>query len=67
MYTLDNLFDFRSVVGARIELKIKERGITKSQFCQIAGMSRPTFDKLLSGSITIKANFSSTWKKYWLY
>lgn len=63
MYTLDNLFDFRSVVGARIELKIKERGITKSQFCQIAGMSRPTFDKLLSGSITIKANFSKYMEK----
>ena len=63
MYTLDNLFDFRSVVGAKIELKIKERGINKTQFCQMAGMSRPTFDKLLSGSISIKANFNKYMEK----
>lgn len=57
MYKLEDLFDKRSVVGARLESILGERGYTKSGFCKMCGISRPTIDKLLSGNLTSKVNF----------
>ena len=57
MYEIGDLFDKRSVVGARIEEILSERGYSKSKFCKMCGISRPTIDKILSGNLTSKANF----------
>ena len=57
MYEVGDLFDKRSVVGARLEEILSEQGYSKSKFCKMCGISRPTIDKLLSGNLTSKANF----------
>ena len=57
MYELGDLFDMRSVVGAKLEEALLERGYSKSKFCKMCGISRPTLDKILSGNLTSKANF----------
>ena len=57
MYELGDLFDMRSVVGAKLEEALSERGYSKSKFCKMCGISRPTVDKILSGNLTSKANF----------
>ena len=56
-YDLKDLFDKRSVVGAKLEDLLVEQGFTKAGFCKECGISRPTLDKLLAGNITSKANF----------
>lgn len=57
MYEVGDLFDMRSVVGARLEEILSEQNYSKSKFCKMCGISRPTIDKLLSGNLTSKANF----------
>lgn len=57
MYTIDDLFDKRSVVGARIEQVLKEESYTKTQLCKQSGVSRPTLDKLLAGTLTSETNY----------
>lgn len=57
MYTVDDLFDMRSVVGAKLEDIIAHHGYTKAKLCREAAVSRPTLDKLLEGAITNKTNF----------
>ena len=57
MYTMDDLFDVRNVVGRKLEQLITKRGITKRSACEGAGISRPTLDKILAGELTNKANF----------
>lgn len=63
MYDISDLFDMRSTVGAKLELILCERGLTKAAFCSASGMSRPTLDKLLSANITSKTNFEKHIKK----
>ena len=62
-YNLEDLFDKRSVVGARLEDLLVEKSVTKAGFCKECGISRPTLDKLLAGSISSKANFEKHMKK----
>ena len=62
-YDLKDLFDKRSVVGAKLEDLLVEQGFTKAGFCKECGISRPTLDKLLAGNITSKANFEKHMKK----
>lgn len=57
MYDIGDLFDKQSTVGARLEAVLEERGYTKVKFCSTAKISRPTLDKLLSGSITSRTNY----------
>lgn len=57
MYTIEDLFDKRSVVGSRLEQIIKDKGSSKLELCSNVGMSRPTLNKLLAGTITSKTNF----------
>ncbi len=57
MYTYDDLFDQRSVVGAKLEEQLKEMGVSKAKLCKETSVSRPTIDKLLSGTVNSKANF----------
>lgn len=57
MYTIEDLFDKRSVVGSKLEQIMLEVGCTKSDLCKNAGVSRPTLDKLLAGTLTSKTNY----------
>ena len=57
MYGIEDLFDRQSTVGARLEAVLEEKGYTKVKFCRAAGISRPTLDKLLAGSITSRTNY----------
>ena len=63
MYGIDDLFEKRSIVGSRLEELLHKQGITKARFCADAGISRPTLDKLLTGNITNKVNFSNHMEK----
>lgn len=57
MYTYEDLFEQRSVVGAKLEAAMKDRNLTKTQLCKESNVSRPTVDKLLAGNVQSKANF----------
>jgi len=57
MYDVSDLFDMRSAVGAKLEIIMSERSLTKAGLCSDAGISRPTLDKLLAASITNKSNY----------
>ena len=57
MYTFDDLFDKRGIVGSKLNYFIKSKVLKKSYICKAAGISRPTLDKLLTGEVAIKANF----------
>ena len=63
MYSYEDLFDQRSVVGAKLEEMLKERNLTKIQLCKETNVSRPTIDKLLAGSVQSKANFERHMRK----
>lgn len=63
MFAMDELFDKREIVGARLGILLKERNITKSKLCDAVGISRPTLNKLLSGLITNKATFANHMEK----
>lgn len=54
MYTLEDLFDRRSPVGTRLEQILMEKKCTKAELSKKTGVSRPTIDKVLSGTITSK-------------
>lgn len=62
-YDFADLFDKRSVVGAKLEDLLVERSFTKAAFCKECGISRPTLDKLLAGNITSMANFEKHMQK----
>ena len=53
----DELFEHRSLVGSKLKDYIRDMGYTKVSFAAKADISRPTLDKLLSGSIDNKSSF----------
>lgn len=57
MYEIKDLFDKRSIVGARLEEILEEKKCTKAELYKNTGVSRPTIDKLLEGTITNKTNY----------
>ncbi len=57
MYTIHDLFDQRNAVGSKLEKIFAEKSYTKSQVCKETGISRPTLDKILSGSLSNKTNY----------
>lgn len=57
MRSVDDLFDRRAVVGTKLERILEERDYTKAKLCREAGISRPTLDKVLAGTITSKTNY----------
>ena len=63
MDEIDILFDNRSVVGARLEKLLGERKFTKSGFCKECGISRPTLDKILYGTIGSMTNYEKHMRK----
>ena len=58
MYSVNELFDKRSVVGARLEQLIEEKKYTKAELCRNAGVSRPTLDKVLAGTLGSETNYT---------
>lgn len=67
MYNMKDLFDKRSVVGIKLEKIITERGITKGQISEQVGISRPTLNKLLDGTLTSKTNYEKHVSKVMKY
>ena len=67
MYEINDLFNFRNVVGCKLTQIIDKRGYTKSGVCTGAGISRPTLDKLLNGDVTNKINFEKHLSKLLAY
>ena len=63
MNDIDILFHDRSVVGARLEKLLAEREYTKAGFCKECGISRPTLDKILSGTIGSMTNYEKHMRK----
>lgn len=63
MYRMDDLFNTREVVGAKLENIMRERGIQKTILSRDAKISRPTLNKLLAGEITNKVSFSNHMEK----
>ena len=57
MYTIEDLFDKRSIIGSKLERVFEQNGYTKAHICRETGISRPTLDKLLSGILTSKINY----------
>ena len=57
MYTIGDLFDKRSIVGSKLEKIFEQCGYSKAQICRESGVSRPTMDKLLCGTLTSKVNY----------
>ena len=57
MYSIEDLFDIRSNVGARLNEYILINGITKTSLCKKSDVSRPTLDKVLNGTIGNKVNY----------
>lgn len=53
----DELFEHRSLVASKLKDCIRDMGYTKVSFAAKAGISRPTLDKLLNGSIANKRSF----------
>ena len=51
------LFLNQGVIGAKLEQIMTQRALAKYRLCQGAGISRPTLDKILSGTVTSKTNY----------
>lgn len=67
MYSFEDLFDRRSTVGANLERVLESRNITKVELCQNTGVSRPTIDKVLAGTLTNKTNYEKHISKILTY
>ena len=55
--TFDELFEQRSRVASKLKECIRDKGYTKVSFAKKAEISRPTLDRLLSGSVDSKTTF----------
>ena len=59
MHQLEELFDQRSTVGARLQKILEEKKCTKAELYKNTHVSRPTIDKILEGTITSKKNYET--------
>ncbi len=55
--SFDELFEQRCLTASKLKECIRDKSYTKVSFAKKAGISRPTLDKLLSGSIDSKTTF----------
>ena len=53
----DELFEQRNLVASKLKECIRDKGYTKVSFADKAGISRPTLDKLMNGTINSKSTF----------
>lgn len=51
MQNSNDLFDLRAAIGNKIKKQMEQQAISKAELCRETGMSRPTLDKMISGSI----------------
>ena len=54
---INDLFEQRSMVAAKLKNHIRERGFTKASLARKAGISRPMLDKLLEGNVDNEREF----------
>jgi len=59
----DELFEQRSLVASKLKECIRDKGYTKVSFASKTNISRPTLDRLLSGSIDNKCSFDRHMQK----
>ncbi len=59
----EDLFEQRNLVATKLKKCIRDKGYTKVSFASKTNISRPTLDKLLSGSIDNKKTFENHMKK----
>lgn len=59
----DELFEHRSLVASKLKECMRDKGYTKVSFSALTDISRPTLDKLLSGSIDNKTTFDRHMQK----
>lgn len=57
------MFDNRTLVAAKLKDYLRDRGYTKVSFAKKAGISRPTLDKLLDGTVENRASFERHMQK----
>ncbi len=55
--SFDTLFEQRILVGKKLKDCIRDSGFTKISFSKKADISRPTLDRLLSGTVDNKSTF----------
>ena len=55
--SFDALFEQRILVGKKLKDCIRDSGFTKISFSKKADISRPTLDRLLSGTVDNKSTF----------
>lgn len=65
--TFDDLFNKRESTGIKLKGVLNDRKCTKLKLSQETGISRPTIDKLINGSITNKTSFEKHMKKIFQY
>lgn len=53
----DDLFEQRILVAEKLKICIRDKGYTKVSFSKKTGISRPTLDRLLSGTVDNKNTF----------
>lgn len=53
----EEMFEHRELVALKLKEYIRENGYTKVSLAEKAGISRPTLDKLLNGSIENRSTF----------
>ena len=53
----DELFEYRSTVAEQLKKCLRAQNFTKVSFSNKSNISRPTLDKLLSGTIPSKSTF----------
>lgn len=63
MYCVEDLFDKRSIIGTKVEKILEEKNCTKAELCKKTGVSRPTIDKLIAGTLTSKTNYEKHMSK----
>ena len=51
---LNKLYD---IIGVKLEQILADNGYTKASFCKAVKVSRPTFDKILTGTVTSQTNY----------
>lgn len=61
--SFDDLFEQRKSVGEKLRDCIRSLGFTKVSFSKKADISRPTLDRLLSGTVDNKSTFDKHLQK----
>lgn len=61
--SFDDLFENRNIAAEKLKSCIRDQGYTKVSFAEKAGISRPTLNKLIAGTIDSKSTFDRHFQK----